>query len=272
MVRGSAAKASKFVFVVFTVGHEEILSDNPDFKDMTSTGAPILNCKASVTIGVPCEYNVAELDDSARWAWSDTLHHCNSLGYDTKSVNLRQSLSAIAAYYVIAPTEAASNLAKYQGVWRFSSDCGKLGDEVVRRILLGTFALSSRCAYKCCKSNLQVALRLIFLRFDGFISAAASFFVKSQQVRRLIVCDLLSALAETDIIIIPTSLASAPTINSANKLSVEESYAGDIFTIPGSLAGFPSLVVPVRTRGMQLITLPGREPDLFKLAERLLDC
>lgn len=114
--------------------------------------------KGPMRIGVPSEYNVAELDVTVRDTWQHTLNHLQSQGHSIHEISLPTTKHALSAYYVLAPAEASSNLAKYDGV-RYGSRNGEedgkggvlyaktrgrgFGDEVRRRILLGTYSLSA---------------------------------------------------------------------------------------------------------------------------------
>ncbi|KAH7634426.1 amidase signature domain-containing protein [Sordaria sp. MPI-SDFR-AT-0083] len=238
---------------------------------------PLKNLK----FGLPLEYNITELSPSIRAAWSAAAAKLQSLGARLVPVSLPSTRHALSAYYVIAPAEASSNLAKYDGIrygTRFTSPTesdaavsegqeeaqGNLyararaagfGDEVKRRILLGAYTLSS--------------------------AAMDNYFLKAQKVRRLVRRDFnrvfalpnplldkpesfeLSELPETvgledkwgptevDFLLCPTAPMTAPKLEEV--LSEEEkdpvnAYMNDVFTVPASLAGLPAISVPMRVQ------------------------
>ncbi|KAK3395518.1 Glutamyl-tRNA amidotransferase subunit A, mitochondrial [Sordaria brevicollis] len=235
--------------------------------------------------GLPLEYNITELSPSIRAAWSAAAAKLQSLGARLVPVSLPSTRHALSAYYVIAPAEASSNLAKYDGIrygTRFTSPgesdaaipegseseaegilyararAAGFGDEVKRRILLGAYTLSS--------------------------AAMDNYFLKAQKVRRLVRRDFnrvfalpnplldkpesfeLSELPETvgledkwgptevDFLLCPTAPTTAPKLEEV--LSEEEkdpvsAYMNDVFTVPASLAGLPAISVPMKVQGDQ---------------------
>jgi aspartyl-tRNA(Asn)/glutamyl-tRNA(Gln) amidotransferase subunit A len=218
-------------------------------------------------IGVPVEYNITELDPEVRQAWQQTLELLQEAGCKIVPVSLPNTKHALSAYYVIAPAEAASNLAKYDGVRYgekaedgdvsgdalYSATRAYFGDEVKRRILLGSYTLSSE--------------------------AIDNYFIKAQKVRRLVQRDFdrvftkpnplrdpehfnLSDMDETveledklgptqvDFILCPTAPTRAPTLQSLQEQTPLDSYVNDVFTVPASLAGLPAISIPFK--GSQL--------------------
>lgn len=206
-------------------------------------------------IGVPQEYNIEELTTPVRQTWNDTLSKLQQAGHTLVPVSLPTTQQALSAYYVLAPAEASSNLAKYDGV-RYgqrtsASDAvpnenlplyartrGEgFGEEVRRRILLGAYALSSE--------------------------AIDNYFIQAQKVRRLVQQDFDSVFAATnplhdvedptangvDFLITPTAPSLPPTLAELKRQSTVESYMLDVFTVPASLAGLPALSVPVPLEG-----------------------
>ncbi|KAL0475235.1 glutamyl-tRNA amidotransferase [Neurospora intermedia] len=262
---------------------------------------PLKNLK----FGLPLEYNITELSPSIRHSWSAAAAKLQSLGARLVPVSLPSTRHALSAYYVIAPAEASSNLAKYDGIrygTRFTSptesDAAVLegsegqeeegilyarartagfGDEVKRRILLGAYTLSS--------------------------AAMDNYFLKAQKVRRLVRRDFnrvfalpnplldkpetfeLSELPETvgledkwgptevDFLLCPTAPTTAPRLDEV--LSEEEkdpvsAYMNDVFTVPASLAGLPAISVPMRVEdkegaGMAGLQLIGQYWDDARL-------
>lgn len=246
-------------------------------------------------IGVPLEYNISELSPSARHAWSRSLAYLQRQGHSIQTVSLPTTKLALSAYYVLAPAEASSNLAKYDGVrygsrpeapdgnasserYLYAKTRGDgFGSEVKRRILLGAFSLSA--------------------------DAMDNYFIQAQRVRRLVQHDFNAAFracqplissqlgsksgsADTgvDVLICPTAPSSPPRISSLigpdATTSPLEAYTNDVFTVPASLAGLPAISVPVTTEnadgaedgdlaGIQVIGQYGDDELVLKVAELL---
>ncbi|KAJ6021691.1 Glutamyl-tRNA amidotransferase A subunit [Penicillium herquei] len=211
-------------------------------------------------IGVPVEYNISELTPSVRRAWLMSLAHLQAQGHTIHPVSLPATKHALSAYYVLAPAEASSNLAKYDGVrygtradgpdntgkpdgYLYSNTRGSgFGSEVQRRILLGTFSLSA--------------------------DAMDNYFIQAQRVRRLVQMDFNavfrathplapagdsdaanSSSSDVDVLICPTAPSSPPRLSDVIGASAGSSpldaYVNDVFTVPASLAGLPAISVPV---------------------------
>ncbi|KAI5794440.1 amidase signature domain-containing protein [Peziza echinospora] len=236
-----------------------------------------------LTIGIPLEYNVSELSPSILAAWKHTINKLTKLGHKVKVVSLPNTKHALSTYYIIAAAEASSNLAKYDGLRygaRQNTDWSDgvlfantrktgFGDEVRRRILLGTYSLSA--------------------------TAMDNYFIQAQRVRRLIQNDFNSAFSlphllhdhgiETtnkdtsgvDVLLAPCSLSPAPPL--ADVLAAKsplDAYVNDVLTVPASLAGIPALCIPVQNPsgdseplGMQLLAQFGDENALFEIAKVL---
>lgn len=234
---------------------------------------------------MPIEYNVQELSSSIRNAWVNTLRQLDTQGHCIRKVSLSTTRNALSAYYVLAPAEASSNLAKYDGVRYgtrededdtsggvlFAGTRGKnFGEEVKRRILLGTYSLSAE--------------------------AIDNYFLQAQAVRRCVQDDFNSvfalanplqdrrphnegALEGVDVLICPTTLSEPPSRKEVKSQSTLQAYMNDVFTVPASLAGLPALTVPVAlkqdgvdnstigTTGIQLIAQYGDDQLLFDLAK-----
>ena len=207
-----------------------------------------------VRIGVPMEYNTAELQPEVRRAWLDTLQGLRNQGHTVHMLSLAATKMALSAYYVIAPAEASSNLAKYDGV-RYGNKASALeradnvlfvstrgaglGEEVKRRILLGSYSLSA--------------------------AAIDNYFKKAQKVRRLVQRDFNNAFAlshpllkhqdeyrngpKVDVILTPTAQSLPPKHTSLENRASIDSYSADFLTVPASLAGIPALSLPVSIPG-----------------------
>ena len=237
-------------------------------------------------IGVPVEYNIKELSRSVHYAWVRTLSFLESQGHEIVSISLPATKQALSAYYVIAPAEASSNLAKYDGVrygvrsshdsdteggTLFASTRGAhFGPEVRRRILLGTYTLSS--------------------------AAMDNYFIQAQKVRRLVQQDfdrvfrMQNPLHDgppadktgVDFIVCPTAPSPPPSLEAvlAQKNPLE-AYMNDVFTVPASLAGLPAISVPLPPEvnastsitsyvGMQVIGQFGDDASVLCFAARHL--
>lgn len=235
-------------------------------------------------IGVPREYNIKELDPVIRQAWLQTLIRLQEDNYVIQKVSLPTTQAALSAYYIIAPAEASSNLAKYDGI-RFGSKSPNrhvtdnlyaltrgngLGEEVRRRILLGSYSLSA--------------------------AAIDNYFIKAQKVRRLVQQDFNRVFTErhplleseeafddtkgVDVIISPTAPSLPPTHSSLANAASVNTYSDDVFTVPASLAGLPAISVPVpievddpncavKTTGLQVIGQYGDDKVVLDVAESI---
>ena len=210
-----------------------------DPRDSTSVNEPVPDYQAALTgdisglrVGVPHEYFVEGTEDGVRQAVERAIDTLRSLGAEVGECSLPHTRFGVAAYYIIAPSEASANLARYDGIkYGFSlrhetddlieyvsltRDAG-FGTEVKRRIMLGTYALSS-----------------------GYYDA---YYLKAEQVRTLIKQDFDRAFQQFDVLVGPTS----PTVafKLGEKLSDPYAmYLNDVFTIPANLAGNPGISIP----------------------------
>ncbi|KAK0105361.1 Trimeric GatFAB AmidoTransferase(AdT) complex subunit [Cadophora gregata] len=213
-------------------------------------------------IGVPLEYNIAELDPAIREAWQRALQLFQDNGATIVPVSLPNTKHALSAYYVLAPAEAASNLSKYDGV-RYGSRSGAndgegdvlysntrgagFGDEVKRRILLGAYTLSSE-AIDNYFIKAQKVRRLVQRDFDQVFAISNPLRPAEQfdlsNLDESIKLDDKHGPAQVDFIVCPT----APTLPPTQKAVMEESpvntYMNDVFTVPASLAGLPAISIP----------------------------
>jgi aspartyl-tRNA(Asn)/glutamyl-tRNA(Gln) amidotransferase subunit A len=180
---------------------------------------------------VPAELAQGAIDAGVREVFEATLKRIEGLGGEVVEVSLPNAEHGISAYYVIAPAEASSNLSRYDGV-RYGLRSGGdgdliemyettrsegFGDEVKRRIMLGTYALSS-----------------------GYYDA---YYGQAQKVRTRIAEDFTAAFAEVDFVVTPTSPSVAFGLGekTADPLAM---YMNDFFTVPMSLAGIPAISIP----------------------------
>mmetsp|Transcript_17904 Transcript_17904/g.26659 ORF Transcript_17904/g.26659 Transcript_17904/m.26659 type:complete len:470 (+) Transcript_17904:1158-2567(+) len=224
------------------------------------------NDLSNLRIGLPIEYDIAELSDDVREEWRDVVQLAQANGAQICPISLPSTKYALPAYYIIAPAEASSNLSRYDGV-RYGYAHGSptdyasyedyindnrihgFGEEVKRRILVGTFVLSSK--------------------------AYDSHYLQAQRVRDAICKEFEQAFNRVDIMLVPTAPTTAPKIqdilNSVDNPLQE--YANDVMTIPSSLAGLPSISIPANPSkktglpiGLQLIANKYQERILFEKA------
>lgn len=236
-----------------------------DPKDSTSANKSVPDFAAALTgdikgkvIGIPKEYRVDGMPEEISALWQRGIEWLESAGATTIEVSLPHTHYALATYYVIAPAEASSNLARYDGV-RFGHRAKEddltdmyeitraegFGEEVKRRIMIGTYALSS-----------------------GYYDA---YYIKAQKVRRLISQDFLSAFEKCDALLTPTAPSAAFAIGE-NEDDPIKMYLNDVFTVPASLAGLPGISIPAGVDsqglplGLQVIGRPWDEETVFKVA------
>jgi aspartyl-tRNA(Asn)/glutamyl-tRNA(Gln) amidotransferase subunit A len=233
--------------------------------DSTSIDRPVPDYNAElngdlkgVRIGLPKEYFIDGLDADIKQATETAIDTYRDLGAEIIDVSLPHTDYAVACYYLVATAEASSNLARYDGIrygsrvdnggglielYRQSRAAG-FGNEVKRRIMLGTYALSS-----------------------GYYDA---YYLKAQKVRTLIRQDFLDAFEKVDTILTP--VAPTPAFGLGEKMDDPlQMYLSDIFTIPVNLAGTCAMSLPCGMSndnlpiGMQLIGKPFAEEQILKV-------
>ena len=230
-------------------------------RDSEDFSAALNDSLEGLTLGLPKEYFGAGLDSEVGQAVQSAAAELEQLGVTLKKISLPNSGLAIPAYYVVAPAEASSNLARFDGV-RYGYRCSDpedlldlysrsrsegFGREVKRRIMIGTYALSS-----------------------GYYDA---YYLKAQQVRRLIRDDFQRAFEEVDAILGPTTQAPAFRLNEKTDDPVSM-YLNDIYTVSANLAGLPGLSLPAGFSsqglpiGMQLIGNHFSESRLLNIGHR----
>ncbi|KJZ74865.1 Glutamyl-tRNA(Gln) amidotransferase subunit A [Hirsutella minnesotensis 3608] len=256
---------------------------------------PQLQASSQLTVGIPLEYNIAELDPVIRRTWTATADALVSVGAKVVPVSLPSTKEALCAYYVIAAAEASSNLAKYDGVRYGNRPQGRgdaagdtlysetrgagFGDEVKRRILLGTYSLSS-AAMDNYFLQAQRVRRLIRRDFDRVLRLANPLCDEGH----FDLCDMAedTALADkrgppqVDFILSATAPSFAPALRDVMAGGAGlDAYMNDVFTVPASLAGLPAVSLPARTPesrlpvGLQLIGQFWDDRRLLAMAERL---
>ena len=233
----------------------------PSYREQFVSRATMEKPLNGMTVGVPREYFPDSLDEGIRNLCDRALDSLKALGATVREVSLPHTSLAIPVYYIIAPAEASSNLARFDGVrygQRITSGDGLrpmyeatrsagFGPEVTRRILLGTYVLSA-----------------------GYYDA---YYKKAQEVRALITRDFTSVFAEgVDVLFTPTTPTTAFPIGSIS--DPYEMYLSDIFTATANLAGVPAMSMPVgRFDGLpvggQIIADHFAEPKMFRVAYAL---
>ncbi|KAJ9064297.1 Trimeric GatFAB AmidoTransferase(AdT) complex subunit [Entomophthora muscae] len=244
--------------------------EGADPKDQTSRRVienDTANSSASLSgikVGIPQEYFMHDLDSHTLKAWRDCIQQLKKTGAELSSVSLPNTKYALPAYYVIALSEASSNLSRYDGV-KFghqSSGCTGFsrfltqnrdegfGDEVKRRILLGTYALTSE--------------------------AIDDYYHQAQKVRRLVKQDFDAAFshepAGVDFLLTPTAIGISPKANQKHPTNSAAPYLNDVFTVPASLAGLPAISLPWNPPGtppvgLQLIAQFDHDNKLLQWAD-----
>ena len=244
-----------------------------DQKDSTSSESPVPNFEAMLTgniknkkIGIPREYRLDGMSPQIESLWKDGADMLRSAGAEVVDISLPHTKYALPAYYVIAPAEASSNLARYDGVRygrRSKLNAGEsitemyersrsegFGNEVQRRVMIGTYVLSA-----------------------GFYDA---YYNRARKVRSLIKKDFEDVFAAgIDAILTPTTPSAAFELGKLETADPVEMYLNDVFTVTVNLAGLPGISVPAGLNseglplGLQLIGRPWEEGDLMNIAHTL---
>ena len=209
-----------------------------DAKDSTSLDIPVPDYAAGLTgsmkgkrVGIPAEYRLDGMDSEIAALWDQGIAWLKAEGAEIVSVSLPHTKYALPTYYIVAPAEASSNLARYDGV-RYgnrvthaggnvhdmyaATRAAGFGKEVKRRIMIGTYVLSA-----------------------GFYDA---YYTQAQKVRALIARDFEAAFEKCDVLLTPT--APSPAFAFGAKADPLAMYLNDVFTVPASLAGLPAMSVP----------------------------
>jgi len=236
-----------------------------DLKDSTSVDFKRNNYSELLTnnikgkkIGIPKEYRVDGMAKEIEDLWIKGIEYIKECGAEVIDISLPHTSYALPTYYIVAPAEASSNLARYDGVkYGFRSDGENLidmyertrsegfGNEVKRRIMIGTYVLSS-----------------------GYYDA---YYLKAQKVRKLIKNDFDEAYKKVDAILTPSTPSSAFKIGEKTNDPVSM-YLNDIFTVPINLAGLPGISIPAGLDikgyplGLQIIGKAFDEQTLLNIA------
>jgi aspartyl-tRNA(Asn)/glutamyl-tRNA(Gln) amidotransferase subunit A len=241
-----------------------------DAKDSTSAETPLQDVVAAVAegvkgmkIGIPREYRMDGMDSDVEALWQQGQEWLKDAGAELVDISLPHTKYALPAYYIIAPAEASSNLARYDGVRygnRIEADsldemyaltrAEGFGDEVQRRIMIGTYVLSA-----------------------GYYDA---YYLKAQRVRRLIKNDFDDAFNQVDAILTPaTPSAAFPVGRKVDDPVIN--YLNDVFTVPANLAGLPGMSVPAGFNqaglplGLQVLAKPFDEASIYKVGKVIED-
>ena len=239
-----------------------------DPKDSTCYNAPVPDYEAAIgrsikglTIGVPREYRLEGMNSEIEKLWGDGVEWMKSAGARVVDISLPNTRHALPAYYIVAPAEASSNLARYDGVRYGLREPGNditelyektraagFGAEVRRRVMIGTYVLSA-----------------------GYYDA---YYVRAQKIRTLIKRDFEKVFADgVDAILTPATPSAAFGIGEKSSADPVAMYLNDIFTVTVNMAGLPGLVAPAGLSaeglplGLQVIGRPFDEETLFALGE-----
>ena len=236
-----------------------------DSKDSTSIDFKRNNYSEELTnnikgkkIGIPKEYRVDNMPEEIEKLWKKGIDYVKQCGAEVIDISLPHTNYALPAYYIVAPAEASSNLARYDGVkYGYRTEGMNLtemyektrsegfGNEVKRRIMIGTYVLSS-----------------------GYYDA---YYLKAQKVRRLIKKDFDEAYSKVDAILTPSTPSSAFKIGEKTNDPLSM-YLNDIFTVPVNLAGLPGISIPAGVDkngyplGLQIIGKPFDEQTILNIA------
>ena len=261
---GPIAKSVKDCALLLNVmaGHDD--------KDSTSATVAVPNFTQLIgkdirglKIGIPAEYRPEGLNAEIAKLWDDGIAMLKARGAEIVNISLPHTKYALAAYYIIAPAEASSNLARYDGVryglrvegngldeMYINTRSEGFGKEVKRRIMIGTYVLSA-----------------------GYYDA---YYLKAQKVRRLIRNDFIEAFKKCDMILTPTSPTPAfPIGDKSMQDNPINMYLNDVFTVSVNLAGLPGMSIPMGLSehglplGLQLIGQAFDEQRIFQVASAL---
>jgi aspartyl-tRNA(Asn)/glutamyl-tRNA(Gln) amidotransferase subunit A len=238
----------------------------PDAKDTTCVDLPVPDYEQAVgasvkgmRIGIPKEYRMPGMAAEIEQLWERGAQWLKDAGAETVEISLPMTKYALSAYYIVAPAEASSNLARYDGVRYGLRVAGRdvidmyertraagFGKEVRRRVMIGTYVLSA-----------------------GYYDA---YYLRAQKVRTLIKRDFEACFADgIDAILTPTTPSAAFGIGEKGRADPVEMYLNDVFTVTVNLAGLPGISVPSGLDaqglplGLQLIGRPFQEETLFAL-------
>ena len=238
------------------------LNDSTSIEKVIPDFASSLSKDKKLKIGIPEEYFADGLDEEIKTAILNIVDELKLEGYDVKEVSLPKTEYTIAAYYILTTAEASSNLARFDGArygfraidyknlkeMYLNSRTQGFGTEVKRRIMLGTYVLSS-----------------------GYYDA---YYCKAQKVRRLIKEDFDNAFKQVDLLITPTTPTVAFKIGEKSDDPLQM-YLSDIYTTSANLAGIPGMSIPIGKNsenlpiGLQILSQQFEEEKIFQLAKHI---
>jgi aspartyl-tRNA(Asn)/glutamyl-tRNA(Gln) amidotransferase subunit A len=239
-----------------------------DPRDSTTVDRPVPDYEAALTgdvrglkVGIPKEYRLDGMPDEIETLWRRGVAWLKDAGAEIRDISLPHTRYALPTYYIVAPAEASSNLARYDGVRyglrvpgedlteMYEATRGEgFGAEVKRRVLIGTYVLSA-----------------------GYYDA---YYNKARRVRTLILEDFTDAFETVDVVLTPTAPSAAFPVGEKLDDPIAM-YLNDIFTVPASMAGLPGISVPAGLGddglplGLQLIGRAFDEETMFRVAEVL---
>ncbi len=239
-----------------------------DPKDSTSVDRPVPDYEAALSgdvrglkVGIPKEYRMEGMPEEIETLWRQGIDWLKEAGAEMVEISLPHTKYALPTYYIVAPAEASSNLARYDGVRYGLREPGEsldemyeatrgagFGTEVKRRVLIGTYVLSA-----------------------GYYDA---YYNKARRVRTLILNDFRQAYEKVDVILTPTAPSEAFAVGEKMDDPIAM-YLNDVFTVPSSLAGLPAISVPAGLGaeglplGLQLIGRAFDEETVLKVADVL---
>jgi aspartyl-tRNA(Asn)/glutamyl-tRNA(Gln) amidotransferase subunit A len=209
-------------------------------------------------VGIPKEYRIDGMPAEIERLWQQGVDWLRAMGAEPVEISLPHTRYALPAYYIVAPAEASSNLARYDGVRyglrvdgpslreMYENTRGEgFGAEVRRRVLIGTYVLSA-----------------------GYYDA---YYLKAQKVRTRIADDFRAAFERCDVVLAPTAPSAAFAIGERMDDPIQM-YLNDVFTVPANLAGLPGISVPAGLSaerlplGLQVIGRPFDEETVFRVA------
>lgn len=235
-----------------------------DPKDSTSIDRPVPDYEAvlgqsikGLKIGVPKEYRIDGMPEEIEKLWAQGIEWMKDAGCEIVDISLPLTKYALPVYYIVAPAEASSNLARYDGVkyghrakdfddilsMYENTRAEGFGDEVKRRVLIGTYVLSA-----------------------GYYDA---YYLRAQKVRKKIFDEFTDAFSKVDLILTPSAPSAAFGLGEKTSDPVQM-YLNDVFTVTGNLAGLPGASVPAGydkqglPLGLQLLARPFDEETMFK--------
>jgi aspartyl-tRNA(Asn)/glutamyl-tRNA(Gln) amidotransferase subunit A len=236
-----------------------------DAKDSTSADRPVPDFEAALDgdvrglkVGIPNEYRVDDMPPEIDALWQAGVAWLTAAGAEVREISLPHTKYALPTYYIVAPAEASSNLARYDGVrygLRIADDdldamyentrAAGFGAEVQRRVMIGTYVLSA-----------------------GYYDA---YYLKAQKLRTLIARDFDEAYRTVDVVLTPTAPSAAFVAGERSDDPIAM-YLNDVFTVPASLAGLPAISVPAGLAddglplGLHVIGRAFDEETMFKVA------